>query len=338
MALIKCPECGKEVSDRAAACIHCGFPLSELKTITPVVNGGADNNVDGELKSETKTTIPVVNEVVVNKADDKLKAQLDEILDKLSSKIKELRGNKTYDGTIWYNIVEQRDESYLELTALLKDNHLPEIHSAVAGFLVQQIINPYDKKTTLFNDTMVKLYSNVDFSIVDTNTLQLISNGLSELKTKAAPDNRDAIVCWHFAYLIAQVFVYGDQSINENLIKHFSGSMCKYYADHVKKEVAKYDINLSNEFSKKWDEYTKCAQPVETAQQPVETAQQPVVPTTQVSSAKEWLATVRCPICGSTSIATINRGWNLTWGFLGSGNARNVCQKCGYKWKPGSRY
>lgn len=27
MALIKCPECGKEVSDRAKACIHCGCPL-----------------------------------------------------------------------------------------------------------------------------------------------------------------------------------------------------------------------------------------------------------------------------------------------------------------------
>ncbi len=25
--LIKCPECGKEVSDRAPACIHCGYPL-----------------------------------------------------------------------------------------------------------------------------------------------------------------------------------------------------------------------------------------------------------------------------------------------------------------------
>ncbi|WP_249303408.1 zinc-ribbon domain-containing protein [Qiania dongpingensis] len=27
MALIKCPECGKEVSDKAAACPNCGFPL-----------------------------------------------------------------------------------------------------------------------------------------------------------------------------------------------------------------------------------------------------------------------------------------------------------------------
>ncbi len=27
MALIQCPECGKEVSDQAKVCIHCGFPL-----------------------------------------------------------------------------------------------------------------------------------------------------------------------------------------------------------------------------------------------------------------------------------------------------------------------
>ncbi len=29
MALIKCPECGKEISDQAPACIHCGYPLNK---------------------------------------------------------------------------------------------------------------------------------------------------------------------------------------------------------------------------------------------------------------------------------------------------------------------
>ena len=29
MALIKCPECGKEISDKAAICINCGFPLQQ---------------------------------------------------------------------------------------------------------------------------------------------------------------------------------------------------------------------------------------------------------------------------------------------------------------------
>lgn len=28
MALIICPECGKEISDKAVACIHCGCPLA----------------------------------------------------------------------------------------------------------------------------------------------------------------------------------------------------------------------------------------------------------------------------------------------------------------------
>ena len=29
MALIKCPECGKEVSDKAKICVHCGYPLKD---------------------------------------------------------------------------------------------------------------------------------------------------------------------------------------------------------------------------------------------------------------------------------------------------------------------
>ena len=29
MAIIKCSECGKEVSDKSHVCIHCGNPISE---------------------------------------------------------------------------------------------------------------------------------------------------------------------------------------------------------------------------------------------------------------------------------------------------------------------
>ena len=29
MALINCPECGKEISDKATNCPHCGYPISE---------------------------------------------------------------------------------------------------------------------------------------------------------------------------------------------------------------------------------------------------------------------------------------------------------------------
>lgn len=44
----------------------------------------------------------------------------------------------------------------------------------------------------------------------------------------------------------------------------------------------------------------------------------------------------KCPKCGSTYISTVNRGYSVVWGFIGSGKAMNVCQKCGHKWKPGT--
>ena len=38
MALIKCPECEKEISDKAAACIHCGCPTN-IATNIPAITG-----------------------------------------------------------------------------------------------------------------------------------------------------------------------------------------------------------------------------------------------------------------------------------------------------------
>lgn len=49
MALIKCPECGKEISDKAPACIHCGFPLSLL-------------NVSSEIKEEVEVKTNITSE------------------------------------------------------------------------------------------------------------------------------------------------------------------------------------------------------------------------------------------------------------------------------------
>ena len=33
MALIKCPECGKEISDKAASCPHCGNPMAPVSVL-----------------------------------------------------------------------------------------------------------------------------------------------------------------------------------------------------------------------------------------------------------------------------------------------------------------
>lgn len=55
MALINCPECGKEISDKAPACIHCGFPIENV-----VVNNSMDDKVkiqDELLDNKNKSNI-----------------------------------------------------------------------------------------------------------------------------------------------------------------------------------------------------------------------------------------------------------------------------------------
>ena len=41
MALIKCPECGREISDKSSYCIHCGYPLN-------LHNSSSKNPLSGE--------------------------------------------------------------------------------------------------------------------------------------------------------------------------------------------------------------------------------------------------------------------------------------------------
>ncbi len=42
MALIRCPECGKEISDQAEYCIHCGYPLHSMKRENRGQNGNTN--------------------------------------------------------------------------------------------------------------------------------------------------------------------------------------------------------------------------------------------------------------------------------------------------------
>lgn len=45
MALIKCPECGKEISNAATTCIHCGYPISKhINTIKKTNSPSTINN------------------------------------------------------------------------------------------------------------------------------------------------------------------------------------------------------------------------------------------------------------------------------------------------------
>lgn len=52
MALIKCPECGKEVSDKSHVCIGCGCPMDEiLKTLEESAADSKPESVDNDIKN-----------------------------------------------------------------------------------------------------------------------------------------------------------------------------------------------------------------------------------------------------------------------------------------------
>lgn len=56
MALIKCPDCNKEVSSRAATCIHCGGPL-KTDLIDQPSAGSADANIKGQQRSKLRNDL-----------------------------------------------------------------------------------------------------------------------------------------------------------------------------------------------------------------------------------------------------------------------------------------
>ena len=55
LALIRCPECGKEVSNRAPACPHCGYPMDASDSGRTLVAGGKRWSAVGVGRGRGKT-------------------------------------------------------------------------------------------------------------------------------------------------------------------------------------------------------------------------------------------------------------------------------------------
>lgn len=63
MAIISCPECGKEISNHAEMCIHCGFPIAKINVC----------KIDGKEFDLSIYKIRIENE---NIEDDTIKKQI----------------------------------------------------------------------------------------------------------------------------------------------------------------------------------------------------------------------------------------------------------------------
>lgn len=56
MALITCPDCGKQISEQAASCIHCGRPLKSDLVGQPSA-GSAEATKKGQQRSKLRTDL-----------------------------------------------------------------------------------------------------------------------------------------------------------------------------------------------------------------------------------------------------------------------------------------
>lgn len=64
MALISCPECSREISDRAISCPHCGFPLAEL--------GESESNIEVEVNVSKPSTDDLIADIISRQRNNKV--------------------------------------------------------------------------------------------------------------------------------------------------------------------------------------------------------------------------------------------------------------------------
>lgn len=255
MALIKCPECGKEISDKAPACIHCGYPLSLLnnqKAKSTTVGKQSNAEIKADLKeysfkiincngSNAKMIITLKNKFHYSIEDAKAAILNLPLVISIKENITEIKklAQEFTDAGIEYEVFE--GENKLEFSLVMKDKVAKPSHVS---------------------------YPNTSDSVFK----KCPSCG-------RITNQRDAFYC----------------------------SVCNVRLEPISSEEATvkpaYDSRKKEYYIPKPDEDRN-------------------IP--------------KCPKCGATAIATINRGYSIVWGFLGSGKPVNVCQVCGHKFKPGT--
>ena len=100
MALIKCPECGKEISDKAEICINCGIKISDIENLHEV-SQKKEQEIIQQQSNKTKSTIGLVIAIIVvvsfvwliwyqSTADERARQRLQNSIDELKQTQKEI--------------------------------------------------------------------------------------------------------------------------------------------------------------------------------------------------------------------------------------------------------
>ena len=312
MALIHCPECNKEISNKSSHCIHCGYPLAEEDKAPAVFRKIVLTSLD---ENDSTAWVYVFN--ALNKSNIKIDFYV------FTDAIKNL------PFTVIEGITQAEAESVLgnfpPLSAVfeIQEDYFSKEHNST----LQKMKALIDTAESAQNCKACTICGRIYFN---KKCDPFIRNYCSECKSRNITHTLKEID--YPLHTFCQKVNF-DPSIEKFLSENVDNSANVYrverevfeqYVAHwetLDKNSFTYRLNMENLYSDgKGPAHTKIE--IDVAAK-VRQKQKPV-------SRK-----VCCPRCNSESIATINRGYSLMWGFLGSGKPVNVCQKCGYKFKPG---
>ncbi len=131
MALIKCPECGREISNKSKQCIHCGFPLDEIVS---------QNSKIDDTKYEIYTAPPITEKYKIIMTDPginkiRIIEELEDMCNFTSSKAEEIVNSlpSIIKETLSYDTAKQIKDALSEVGAYVslkteKCNIPPEIN------------------------------------------------------------------------------------------------------------------------------------------------------------------------------------------------------------------
>lgn len=65
MALIKCPECGKEISDKSYSCVHCGFPIRSRAPQSPNTHQAYSAPTQAKVKPQKRSSLGTIVSITI---------------------------------------------------------------------------------------------------------------------------------------------------------------------------------------------------------------------------------------------------------------------------------
>lgn len=295
MAIIKCPECGEQVSDKADQCIHCGYPLTKIKENNDyqrIVN----QRQQQLFKNLTNTTCNINGNIVdFSKAVQAMKQwnkkeSIQYILESIdNSGIDICVDNKM---TLLTHIIQQYSvpESY---NAMTKEEYADDLDNMDGSIVICYLhYHKYD-----FEDTARNLYFKKKLTKQDFNYIK-------ELSILTEEEKQQLISVLQLSNEVPLSFPESwDDVLYHNGIKEAEKFFDQHYKKVHKKKKKKNKQHSNNK--------------------PKQTIQQPNVPhcPTCGSTNIEKISMTRKAV-----------GF-LAVGFLSS-SARNTyrCKNCGYKW------